>query len=270
MNQVDYSGASFGSGDVRVGTKDIDCEVDFVDNSLSRPVATGIEFEVFDSVICFDSIDVVDGFFGQEFSTDVLFHDVPMFEYFVHRNAVVGGNTQNCVATFNSARDLWKSVLCSTQFARPFILALFRAELLFVVDRARSFASRSVELFIAVLAVCFVTFVSVFAASDGRAGNRAVPRILSVFFMIGFQVRGFVSEAFSAFSAFKQRISLLRGRTPVGLFVRRDACLGAKASIRFANSATKRSSALHTDFIERHLGFLSSYGNDVKVARLFA
>ena len=97
MSQVHQLDAGLG-GKFGVSAQHFDGERNFIDNALAGAVTTAEQFEVADVVVESVAVDVVDGFFGAECASDVLFHDVPMFENFKRGLAVSRRDAQRAAS----------------------------------------------------------------------------------------------------------------------------------------------------------------------------
>lgn len=92
--QLDASLAS----ELRVKSQDFYCERYFVSDTLAGTVTTGKEFEVREGVVGPISVDVVNGFIGQETTPDVLFHDVAVVKSLSGGFSILSGYNPSDVA----------------------------------------------------------------------------------------------------------------------------------------------------------------------------
>lgn len=239
----------------RVGEKHFDCEIDLVDDALTGTVPTGEQFQVTDAIEGSVPVDVVDCFLGKQFTSQVLLHDVPVFEdVFSKRFSVAGRNPEFYVSVPSlGSRDLRQPVFLSVDFAYPLVLALFGAKFLFAMYSARAFTARSIEFFSAVFAVGLVSLVGVFASSEVRARHRAIQRVFAVFNAVRAHVAGLVKEGFSAFSATELDQRFLCGNAPVNRLVGCNARLGAESSRGIFGLNFEAGAAVFTNLVNRYL-----------------
>lgn len=226
---VAYRPGKFG-----VELQHVDRKLHLVDDSLPRPMPAAEQFEVGQIVVEPVTVDVVDGFFGEKFASEVPRHDVPVLKNFVGGLAVLSGNSQDRVFTLDAPSGLRQSVFLPVDFARPFVFALFAAKHLFSVESARAFQSSFVKFFAAVFAVCFVSFISVFPTALVGTRHRAIKRVFVELFSVRFHVRRLHGERRAAFFAVKNDGFSLRRRSAVQSFVRPMTRFATKFSAFFA------------------------------------
>src|SRR5580692_9850589 len=94
---VDQDQANFAS-EVRVTTDHFLREVELVNDSLTGTVTAGKKLQIADVVEKAVSVDMVHGFFGKKFSSEVLFHYIPVFKNVAGRFSVFSGNNHSNVA----------------------------------------------------------------------------------------------------------------------------------------------------------------------------
>jgi hypothetical protein len=217
-------------------------------------VAAGEEFEVLDSVVRLDTVDVMDGFLGSEFPADRLLHHVAVFEDLVPRFAVTSGDSKDGVPTLNSPRHLRETIFLAVFLTYEFISALWRASCTFVVQ-VSTWPARSVSKFSAVLAMVFGPFLGIFSSTSVRTGHGAVERVFAELLSVGCQVRRFVEEWLSAIFAFELNGFFATGGATVNRFVRILTGFVAKAAGGIARFDAKRFCTLRANLLNRHLGY---------------
>jgi hypothetical protein len=235
----------------RVGCEYFDREVDFVDDALAGAVPAVEQFEVFESVIRADAVDVMDGFFREQVTSEVLGHDIAVLEHRVLHAGDETGYSDPDVAmafgvfTYFAALKFGQSAR-SLMCGFAFLVAVF---LLFVYAAAR----------FATLRVFFATFeagkgiarLTGFAATYARALARAVPRIAPIFFMVRSDEILHHEEGFAAFAASEIQRSPAFSWYSFVKAVRTSAREAAIFPV-FAREAGKRLLAVFTDFLDRH------------------
>lgn len=181
-----------GEAELGVLAQYLDGELHLVDNSLSGAVAAVEQFEVFDPIVRTDAVNVMDGFFGEKVATDVLRHDVAVFEN--RSRAAVSrqhGNRDPHVAVAFGMFLVPAAFKFMLRFLLLcFYLALGAAVFLFAVDSpSAAFAlSCAMFFFAAILADKLVSFVRIFPTSDIGALRRAVQRVSSELFFVSSEV----------------------------------------------------------------------------------
>lgn len=230
----------------------LDRERDFVDDALAGPVAGRKQFKIFRTVVSSNSVYVMNSFFGQKFTSDFLFHYIPMFQYFVSSRTISSWNSKHSVASFDAARDFWVSMPRTVNLANPFVFTLLAAKFLGVVDRARTFAASFVKFTPAVFACRLMALISIFTASDRRTGSRTIQRFPAKLLTICRNVRLHHIKGIAAFAANKGDRCNASRRSPVQRFVRSHACTAAKLSIRVLGLDSVGGVAVFTNFFNRH------------------
>jgi hypothetical protein len=255
--------------EVGVKPDHVSTKCELVDHTLTGAVSAGKEFEVLQPVVLPVPVDVVDGFLGVQFPTEVLGHDVAVF----HDGARATGTGQSwyrypyiAVAfyVFFVAAS-FKSSLGDDHLRRYF--ALLTAIFLIGVYSTRVKLSSSYNCVAAVLAGQFVLLVGRFAAAFGRAAHRAVHRISTEFLLVRGQISLHHGESVSAIIAGERyRNPTCRGQRlaePVLTPTFEAAILAASFDI--ARVTVERLTAVLTRFLNGHGTFLS-VGTDRTVA----
>jgi hypothetical protein len=242
------------SCDFGIGSNDLDGKLDLVNHSLAGAVPAGKQFEIFKAVIVRVAVDVMHSFFRSKFAFEILFHNVSMFKNLVHWDAVLSRYSQDNVAPLYSARDFWRSMFFSVDFADPLVLTLARAKFLRLVNGARFIAASFIKLFAAIFAISFVAFVSVFSPTNCRTGHRTIRRGFAELFLIGGDVRMPQRERLQAFSANEIIIWFSKYCATKLFFVLTMADGAAVFAVRKSGRNAKRLSAVLADFLNGHRG----------------
>lgn len=232
--------------------QDFNREFHLVDDSLSRSVVGVEQFEVFDSVIGSNPVDVVDSFFRVKLPSDVLFHDVAVLKHFVGVPSIVGRDADHHVVAAHAPSNLREPVLFPVNLAHPLIFTLATAERLSVVDRAGSFAAGFVEFLSAVFAVRFVLFVSAFAAAQRRAFTRTVHRVFAELHSVRSDVGVFHGERPATLLAGEVDGRNSGNRSSVFSFVGAMTNCPAVLSMFVFRLHFERVAAVFTGFFDRH------------------
>jgi hypothetical protein len=236
--------------ELRVQPEHFDCEAYLVDDSLAGAMPTGEQFQVRDVVIKPITVNVMDSFLREQFSPNLLLHDVSVFEDFVGRRAILGGDAQQGVFSFNASRYLRQAMFFAVDFAYPLVFALLRANSLFVVKIAAARAARSVAFFTAVFACEFVSLVGIFPSAVRGAWQRAVQRIFTVLFSILFYLARFVKERLAAFLALEFHVRHLCRDTSMQSFVCFFAFKIAKALRAMRKFNAEQAGTLFASFLD--------------------
>lgn len=187
---------------------------------------------------------VMNGFSRQQRSAEELFHDIAMLKNFAHRVSVLRWNSEQCVTAPNSARDLRKPVLLSINLAHPFIFALARAKLLFLVDAATSPASFR-ELPTAIFAHGNMLRVGVRLPPESGTRDRTVHGVFVVFSAVLRDGALGVAEWCAALLACKVNVLFAltaSGWAAVRGLIGRSARFAAKLPISFSSAGNMEDS----------------------------
>jgi hypothetical protein len=244
-----------GEAEVGVLSQYLDGELHLVDDSLSGSVAAGEQLKIFGPIIGSQTIDVVNRLFSQQFSTDLLLHDVSMLEH------VSGGLSAD-------ARNHDPDVAPSALVSRDFLVGMFfpvgkttkersafgTAQRFESIDGAAG-SSLDGHGFPALDAVDGPSVIRK-PTTDTPALRGTVHRVFVELFSVFAEICGFVKERFTADSALKFSNFGLRGRATVRRFVRSFARSSAEALMCMRRLDLKKGRALFTGFFNRH--FVSS------------
>jgi hypothetical protein len=245
----------------------LDCERDLVDHALSGSVATRKQFEIVDRIVLAVAILVMDCFVFMKFAAKVLFHDIAVFEH---------------SSTFSAANQRWQmnpdiamafdmtphlATLKSSQgfLSKRFVFAVIAAVFLFFVKTATRFSAFFNQL-AASFTIKSASFGCRFHAPGIGALARTVQWIVTVFYVVGVQVRTHHGERFAAFFASKS--NYFPTWSGCRRFFVESKCTSApettKASF-IARKADKRLAAFFTGFLNRH-GFAPLLGSEGSLA----
>lgn len=228
-----------------------DSELHLVDDSLSGSVAAREKFKILGSIIGSQTIDVVDCLVGQQFSSNLLLHDVSMFEHVGRRFGTGTGNDDSDIApSAFVSRDLLLGVFFSVGQAseeRPAFGTAQRFESIY----GAAGPALDGHGFSALSAVDCPTFLRK-SASDSSAFCGAVHRVFVELFAVFAQVSGFVKERFATNATLEFSSFGLRSWAAVRRFVRSFAGAPAEALLRMRRLDLKSGRALFTDSINRH------------------
>lgn len=178
-----------------VQAKYVDRELHLVDDALAGAVPAAEQFEVFDSVIASNSVDVMNGFFVAQFSANMSGHHVTMFE-----NAVFGAGDQrwngnpHVAVPFNVSLEIAFFKTCKGLFSWRFVSAFLTAVFLCAINAGSCFTAALNKRPLAIFANAHVSLVSLFSSVFSKAHAGAVWRVFSVFLSVGSQVGRFVKE----------------------------------------------------------------------------
>ena len=247
------------SGELGVQGQYLDGELHLVDNALAGAVPAVEELKVFDSVVRSDTIDMVDGFFGEQRSPDVLGHDVAMFH---NRVFFAGNETGHRDPNVSMSLDV-PAVFAAVEFVQRISALVVRlarrvAILLLLVKAPAGLAALRL-FFSARAAGKRVSALTGLAPPDTGTLARAVHRVSIVFLVVrgheGFQHR----KSFSAFETSEFQDGLCVGNS----FVKAVRASTRKPTVFpvFAREAGKRLLAVLTDFLNRHVG-VPSFGDE--------
>lgn len=242
-----------GPAEVGVQNQYFDGELHLVDDTLARTVVRTEQFEIFDAVVKPISIDVMNGFVGEQIAPNALLHNISVLENFMKRLSISRRNTKHDVLSFDSPSYLRKSVSLSMQLAYPFVLTLLTAYFLLNIDTP-AWVAVAGAFFAAVYADKFVFFFCALSIICGRAGHRAISWITVKFFTIRSQIRLHHNERLAAFFAGEvHRSATSRGQRFYGTVV---TSAGKTAifttSFSIARVAVERVVAVLADHFDRH------------------
>jgi hypothetical protein len=235
-----------------IGCENFDREVDFVDDSLAGSVATVEQFEVFDSVVRSQTVDVMDSLFGEQISSYVFGHDVAVLEHLVFFAGDKAGNRDPDVAmSLDMLADVaafkFGERFCSLVRSFALRIAVF---LLFVYATAR------LATFRIRIAACeaskSVPRFACLATSNARTLARTVHRAAFVFLFVRVHEGLHHRECLAAFAASEVHVVASFRRNSfteaVGASTRKSTIL--PAFVAFV--AGKRLLAVLTEFLNRH------------------
>jgi hypothetical protein len=254
MRFVEQNQADFAS-EIRVQPDHLLGEIQFVDDSLTGAVAAGEKLQVIDAVVLPIAVDVMNRFFGEEVSSKVFRHDVPMF----HNRFGTAVSRQhrygdpNVAVAFYVTLNLAGFKTLGSLLAVVGVVASWIAEFLLVV-KASAWAPFSRVVFPAVKAHERVSFFCVFFSSLRRAGHRAVERVSTKFFAIGSQIGRRHRKRFFAVLADECFGRDSRGGAAVFGFVRSQTISAAKFASEFSFAGdAKGLLAVFTRFLSDHV-----------------
>lgn len=239
-----------------------------VDDSLSRSVTTVEQFEVFDSVVGSNTIDVMDGLLGEEVSTNVLRHNEPVLEHRVFNAGDATGHGNPHVAVpLGMFLNVPAVKARESGISLVFSLALAIAKSLIVVKSAARSTAQGI-FFAALLTGKCVTRFRGFATAVGRAFHSTVKRVTSEFFAVGGRVGLLHHKRFVAFGACKLQRSNSRSRATMFTFIGVFAALATVLPISVLRLNRKYPGAVFADYFNRH-GYDSSVGHQGIVTSAF-
>lgn len=254
--------ASLG-GKFGVRFQHLDSESYLVDDALARSVAAGEQFEVFESVVGADAVDVMYGLIGAKFATEVLFHDVAVLEngdrafplFFTHVESHVPGAGRE--GHGNSISVSIKH-LFPVEFSSAFFATNFTAKVKVLAVRASvDSGHRSVAVFAD--STFFDELFSGQPLIEPRAVSTAIQRIFTPLFSVGSKVARLKNELLAAFGAGECSTFHFSFRTSVFSEIFAVASLTAKL-VRFASSACELLRAVIAGKYQGHVPLLSTQG----------
>ena len=232
----------------------LDGEGYLVDDSLARPVATGKKLQVTNIIETSVPVNMVDRLFGEQFSPEMLGHDVTVFQDSVpfagdHR----GHRNPNVTVPLDMffVVPAFKAGECTR--ADRFVAAFRTAVLLLSVDAPARFAA-FIQGVSALLASKCVAVFSIFSPPQRRAGDRAVQRVAVKFLTVRNQVPLAHGESFTALFAGKWNQHLAGGRKFFleSVFAPAFQTAVLATLFGFVGVAVERLVAILTDHFERH------------------
>lgn len=240
-----------------VGADHFNSPSEFVNDTLTRPVTAAEQFEVLDSIISTDSVDVMDGLIREKRASEVFGHHESMFH---DRVFFASNQTRDRYPNVSVALDMAPIISgiefreCFSSLVRGF--AFLTAIFLLGVQTASRFAAavfRSAALNTNHLVAFFGR--RTFSQSATRSGT--VERIAPVLYAVRGHERFHHGERFAAHLAGK----LCRGASiSSGKAVIASTLETAKLAVAGARRASKRLVAIQTDFFDRH-GWVPLCGN---------
>lgn len=250
--------------EVGVQRQYLDGELRFVDDSLAGAVPAAEQFQVFDSVVAPDTVNVVDSFVLPKIAPKMLGHDVAVFHNVPlrtvsgefgqrHPNVAVPLGMFFVAATFETFK---RNLLLGSYFA--IVTTVF----LLTVDSPACFAV-AMFFFAALLAFEFVALIRILAATAVGTEHRAVKRVFVEFFAVGGEISLPHGKKLRAFLA-RKRDQYVTGRRTS--FVETVGAPAFKAAIfaplfDFVGIAVKRLLAVFTRHLDGHV-FSLSFGNE--------
>jgi hypothetical protein len=244
-----------GSAEVGVQSQYLDSELHLVDDTLSGAMAAVKQFEVFDSVVGSDTVDVVDGLVGGQVAPDVLRHDVSMFGHIARAFFSILRRNDDSDITVSSGSLGDFLVRVSSPVGKPAKKrATFgAAKQFFSVERAAGSALNSHRLL--ALFAGYGPFISGKSPRGTSAFGGAVHRVFVVLLAILIQIRGLVTKDRVTNTAVEVGRGFLRSRTSVYCFVRGLASKTAKPLIAVGRFDRKNGRALFTSLFDGHFVF---------------
>jgi hypothetical protein len=247
------------SGELGVQGQYLDGELHFVDDTLSGAVTTVEKFEILNSVVGSDTVDMMDGFFWHKVASKLFGHDVAVFH-----NVFSTGSSKNrnrdphvTVSLFMSAIfAALKAFECLSRLGHNF--AIMVAVFLLFVQTSSRFAAFRI-FFAARQAYESVSSFAGFAPSYTRTLTRAVPRITCIFLVVRINEGFHHGKFFAAFAASKFHDGLSHGQWLIEA-VRTSAQETAVLPV-FTRKTGKRSLAVFTNFLNRHW-LVPSFGDE--------
>jgi hypothetical protein len=256
------------SAEVGVLQKYLDCEVDLVNDALSRSVPAVEQFEVLDSVVGSNAVDVVYGFLGKQVAPEVPGHDVAVF-HDMSLSIRSASKFRHIKPNVSMAFGVF-FVAAGFKFVQGFFtlsinFAIVVAILLLLVQATSRFTAFGM-FFTARQARESVSGFARLATSHARALSRAVPRVASIFFMVCGDEVLHHREVLATFAASEVHgHSSVTGRDSLGEAVRTSAGETAILSV-FARETGKWLLAVFTDFLNRH-GMAPLFGDEGTLLR---
>jgi hypothetical protein len=245
-------------GEFGVQAKYLDRKGDFVDHALAGSVPTAKQFQVFWGIVAAVAINVVHRFFGKQVASERFGHDVPVFHHsvFLAGDKRWHGNPDVSMALDVPAEITPIEFVEGSVFLR-FNFAFLAAVFLLLVNAASWFTVPMFN-FATLFAHKFVSFVSVFSASQGRTRVGTVKRVFSEFLLICSQVRLHHGERFAALFAVKRVQGFTCGRQFLAETMPGSTGQATvfAALFCFAGIAIERVAAVRTRHLDRH-GFSS-------------
>lgn len=253
VHQLDIEGGS----EVGVCAKHINGELHLVDDSLAGTVAAAEKFEVLDSVVVSDSVDVMDSFFGQKFPSDVFFHNKSVLENASFFPIDQNGNCDNGVAlTGRKTSRVPRGVFVKRPRFLPLGLTHLVAKFLgsVVNGSACNFVSGHCIHFATLLASKYVSFYGVRFPAYGTARQRAIERVAPMLLSDSSNnaaLHGKCGPALFAGEVVKRDVS---GGSAVFSFMRRHTCLAAKTLRRITGLHLEVLGTLFANLLNGHIG----------------
>lgn len=177
-------------------------EVDLVDDALAGTVPTGKEFEIFQFIESLVPVHMMHSLFGKKLSSEMLFHNVPVFKNITRGFSIFSRNYHSNVTV---ARDSFSWLLFGVVGLirqTPKERAAFSAAQAFsAIDRTTGAALDRHTFFADDAGSIPGFFRQSFAQSP--AFGRAIQRVFSPFFAIRANRGGFVTEQFPAHGTIK-------------------------------------------------------------------
>jgi hypothetical protein len=236
------------SQELGIETNHLYREGDLVLDALSRPMAAAEQFEVLDPVVGTLSVKVVNGLVGCQGASEVLLHDVPVFEHlalFPGTTDVSRQREPNIAVPLDVAIHFAGSKSFFRTSTQPFVLACAIAKTLRSVVLGATAPFQDGAFHRGGLAALFAydraSFFGISTTPEGAAWNRAVHRVLPVGSIVDADLAVSTSERFAAPFAGK-RNSFRFLRASVLRFVGTVAFMAAKFTF-FAGAAGKNNTA---------------------------
>jgi hypothetical protein len=258
--------------ELRVKPEDVDCELHLVDDTLAGTVTRTEQFEVFESVVGANTLDVIDRFLGKKVSPEFFLREVTVFQHVSAWLPRFAGNAKSDVAPSTTRfRDLaiWISLLVREATEQR---SAFGTAKHFLSVQRTAWTTLYREQVAALNAAAFL-FVGFRASTYRAAWDRAVLRVFAVFLAVGSYVRRRQTEFCAASSTVEIDCRDARVFSPKNVFVRCLAGEPAKALRGITRSHLERSATTLANFLDRHFcysGWLGSFGvawNAIRVNR---
>jgi len=234
-----------------VETNHLDREVNLVAHALSRSMAAAEQLKVFDVVVTANPIDVVDGFFRKQLTTDLLFHDESMFKTLPSLDTMFVRKTQTNISLVrNIALNFTRVGRSTALMFRQFISGTaFRTAKFAASSNCSRGASGAVLTPFGGngLSANNAGLSGRFSLSNPSAGTRAVQRVLCMGFSVGTKFTRIFMKQLPAFVT----VEANRIRQSVQRTVRSGVFSIAKGATEFSGTIlfkgnTKSSGTLNT------------------------
>jgi hypothetical protein len=253
-------------GELGVQLQYLDSKVDFVDDALTGTVAAGEKLEVTNIIVFPVAVNVVNGFFREQFTSEMLGHDISMFKHrMFYASDKARYRNPRISVTLNVARCrafLFKSRECGLALMSSFAGSVTK----FLLSiNPPDWNSAAALLFSALKTGETLTFHRVFSSAEVRTRHAAIHRIFAVPLLIDFHGGWFVRKNLAAFFAVEVDQRYLRSNAAVNLFVRGYARFAAKTLLNMTRLYRKFSSTLRADLADWHR-FDSSFAASVTLA----
>lgn len=246
-------------GKLGVQRQYLDGELHLVDNALSGAVATTEQFEVRDIVVGSNAVDVVDGFFGEKFASDMFGHDPAVFEHISGRVSVFSRDNQTGVAP-PSSMSSWTvaSVFRLVRYSAKQRPAFGAAQKFFSVNSAARLSLDGHGF--AALDAANIPFIFGNFFGFAHAFARTVQWVFAKLFQIGTSIARLHAECFAANGAVKIYFGNARIGATKQTFVRSFARPSAKFLAGISRTNFEVLATTFANFFDRHAVLSCSSG----------